>query len=258
MVEVFTSQGCINCPPSDLVMGALAARVRELDPGVVVLGFHTPFFDTEAWQDPYGTLAWRKRFRRYTRALRPEREYLPWMVLNGRREMAAKTSLEALREEIDRNRLPEVADLGLEARWVPAASGAEGRGESAPEIEVRASIRLREPVEAERLALYLAIYQERVRTSIPRGDNAGLNLADGFVVRSYGEALLLPPAPGVEHRRSTRWALGRGWEPGTLGVALVLQDPETQRTFQGLRGRIEGEVPREGPAPRDEPAPPPE
>ena len=48
LVELFTSQGCSSCPPTDYPLGELA---RSSD--VVALGFQISYWDRLGWKDPF-------------------------------------------------------------------------------------------------------------------------------------------------------------------------------------------------------------
>ena len=49
-VELFTSQGCSSCPPSDAYLGRLARR-----PDIVALSFHVDYWDYIGWKEPFDT-----------------------------------------------------------------------------------------------------------------------------------------------------------------------------------------------------------
>ncbi len=49
VVELFTSQGCSDCPPAD----ALLRHIQATDPGVLALDLHVTYWNNSAWTDPY-------------------------------------------------------------------------------------------------------------------------------------------------------------------------------------------------------------
>ena len=53
VVELFTSQGCSDCPPAD----ALLRHVKATDPGVLALDLHVTYWDNAAWTDPFSLQA---------------------------------------------------------------------------------------------------------------------------------------------------------------------------------------------------------
>src|SRR4029079_8835382 len=52
VVELYTSEGCNSCPPSDRWLSKLKA-----EPGVVALAFHVDYWDRLGWKDRFGSAA---------------------------------------------------------------------------------------------------------------------------------------------------------------------------------------------------------
>src|ERR1700724_3060777 len=63
--ELYTSQGCISCPPADLVVGELSMM-----PNVIALAFHVNYWDNIGWRDHYSIPNAVERQHRYVEALR--------------------------------------------------------------------------------------------------------------------------------------------------------------------------------------------
>src|ERR1700716_3999545 len=64
-IELFTSQGCSSCPPSDAYLGGLAKRSD-----IVALSYHVDYWDYIGWEGPFGP-------RRPTPRQRPSPRVLP-------------------------------------------------------------------------------------------------------------------------------------------------------------------------------------
>lgn len=78
VVELFTSQGCISCPPADAVFREIAAR-----PDVLALALHVDIWDYLGWKDIFGQPANTRRQRGYATAEGRKSIYTPQMVIGG-------------------------------------------------------------------------------------------------------------------------------------------------------------------------------
>jgi hypothetical protein len=78
VVELFTSQGCAQCPPADQLLSSLS------DTGnVVALAYHVDYWDYVGWPDTFGNEANSDRQRAYARSWGDSRIFTPQMVING-------------------------------------------------------------------------------------------------------------------------------------------------------------------------------
>ncbi len=80
VVELFTSQGCSDCPPAD----ALLRRVKGTDPGVLALDLHVTYWDDAAWTDPFSLQAATNLQHHYASLKGSEEVYTPEAVVDGR------------------------------------------------------------------------------------------------------------------------------------------------------------------------------
>jgi len=79
VVELFTSQGCVSCPPADEFFAELAAN-----PDVVALAYHVDYWDYLGWQDTLSRKENTERQFDYMRAFNSRSVYTPQAVINGR------------------------------------------------------------------------------------------------------------------------------------------------------------------------------
>lgn len=78
VVELYTSQGCVSCPPADALLVELAKR-RDLLP----LALHVDYWDYIGWQDTFGSEAFTERQKTYARRAGERSIYTPQMVIGG-------------------------------------------------------------------------------------------------------------------------------------------------------------------------------
>jgi len=84
VVELFTSQGCTQCPRANRLLGMFA---RE--DGVLALTFPVGIWDYLGWHDTYARPEYGDRQRAYSRTLRVRGRFTPQLVFNGASQISA-------------------------------------------------------------------------------------------------------------------------------------------------------------------------
>ncbi|MBB4954876.1 hypothetical protein H4S14_002769 [Agrobacterium vitis] len=87
VVELFTSQGCVSCPPADRAFERLANQ-----PDVVALAYHVDYWNYRGWTDTLGSADNTARQYAYARSFGRSGVYTPQAVLNGRVQMKGTDS----------------------------------------------------------------------------------------------------------------------------------------------------------------------
>lgn len=78
VVELYTAQGCVSCPPADEMMLDLAARED-----VIALALHVDYWDYMGWVDELASPAYTHRQQTYARNNGHSTIYTPQVVING-------------------------------------------------------------------------------------------------------------------------------------------------------------------------------
>jgi len=164
VVELFTSQGCNSCPPADQMLGELARRAD-----VIALSLHVNYWDYIGWPDPFASAKHTERQQAYVRRLEGRYVYTPQIVVDGR-------------EQVSGTRAEEVADAIVRARrrGKPIVPRFEPNPESRRVDVVIPAARIGEPA-----TVWLAFYDRKHATRVPRGENAGKVLENHNVVREF-------------------------------------------------------------------------
>ncbi len=98
VVELFTSQGCVSCPPADRAFEALANQ-----PDIVALAYHVDYWNYRGWVDTLGSPDNTARQYAYAKSFARSGVYTPQAVLNGQMQMKG-TDSQALFGQMDRLR----------------------------------------------------------------------------------------------------------------------------------------------------------
>lgn len=78
VVELFTSQGCSNCPKADRAIESLAAR-----DDVITIAYHVDYWNYMGWQDTLSAKENTARQYGYAKTLGIRNVFTPQIVLNG-------------------------------------------------------------------------------------------------------------------------------------------------------------------------------
>jgi hypothetical protein len=178
IVELFTSEGCSSCPPSD----ALLARLEKTQPikgvEVIALAQHVDYWNYLGWKDPFSRAEFSARQGEYARAFGRDGVYTPQMIIDGHtefpggnHEMANRTIAEAAKSPKSSVQLTllkqnqeEAEAVGMRLRVKVERLPALSNGETADVL--------------------LAVTESDLTTAVARGENSGRRLSHTGVVRS--------------------------------------------------------------------------
>jgi hypothetical protein len=166
LVELFTSEGCSDCPPADALLARLDSS--QFVPGAyaIVLSEHVTYWNHLGWRDPFSLDEMDARQQEYSARFRLNSVYTPQMVVDGAEQFVGS----------DRNSL-ERAIQGFAARQKIPVEIVEPRLQNG-----KATFSLRSSA-ANGLRWYAAIAADATRSEVSRGENAGRTLHHTAVVR---------------------------------------------------------------------------
>lgn len=208
LLELFTSQGCISCPPADDLLGELGKR-----PDVVALSLHVDYWNSLGWIDPFSAASYTERQRRYVREFKAQSPYTPMLVAGGQGHCVG-------------SQVPEVEALIEQARKTPRI----GHIQLTPKIE-QGKLQLELAVDLsaateKKLDLMVAIAEKNLETAVGRGENASRKLKNQHVVRRLEKVAAVPKTPGASSYRF-EVKLDKDWKKENLEAVAFLQNPDT-------------------------------
>ncbi|GAB3332538.1 DUF1223 domain-containing protein [Marilutibacter aestuarii] len=217
LVELYTSEGCNSCPPADAWLTRLAAR--EDAAATSLLAFHVDYWDDIGWVDRFGAAAHTRRQRARVTLDKGTTVFTPQVMIG------ADTRVD-WRDEGDARRALRTAKgksspVSLVMRVVPADDRVRVGIKAAP---VGGTV-------AGRGMLWLALYQDGLRTEVRAGENQGRTLRHDRVVRTLEGPWDVGMAP-VVGEATIRYP--EGADPATLGLVLFAESIEDGRGWQSL------------------------
>ncbi len=193
VVELFTSQGCVSCPPADEFFASLAGDRR-----VIALSLHVDYWDYIGWEDSFGDTRFTERQKRYARAIGSRTIYTPQFIISGVERI----------EGFD----PEATLTALNAH-----AGAKGPvslsvTRAGDNLVIRA---LADPPLSAPVRVELVRYQPEATVAIERGENAGRTVTYRNIVTDWET---LGDWAGIEPLEVTIPA------PGPAPAVIIVQD----------------------------------
>ena len=221
LLELYTSEGCDSCPPTDRWVSALPARGFTTE-RMLALAFHVDYWNYLGWNDPFAQARFSERQRLTSARNQARFVYTPQLVLNGR-DYRRGTVRDDVGERIAAiNQDKPRAAITLRH----AASPAHGR------LAVSASVTVGEALERSLAQTYLVLYENNLASHVATGENRGKKLQHDFVVRDLAGPFAAGSdgTPAVAHS----FKLDRSWKSADLQVAAFVQNRQSGDVLQAL------------------------
>ena len=204
LLELYTSEGCSSCPPADQWLSGL----KDTDK-VVPLAFHVDYWDYIGWQDRFAKPAFTARQKRAAALNGSTFVYTPQVILNGR-------------DYRDWRQNPSLESAGY--RYHQPADGRLGLDVVSDRLKVTAQTRDREA------DVYIAIYENGLKSKVNAGENSGRELKHDYVVREWYGPYLLQGA----HEWQRTLELKSSWKSRDGGAAAFIQNRRSGEVLQAL------------------------
>jgi hypothetical protein len=216
LVELFTSEGCSDCPQADQLLSQVNGR-KSVD-GQLIVGIseHVSYWNHLGWQDPFSSDLYTNRQKDYGSHFALDSVYTPQMVVNGREQFVGSDgrSLQAaLKTELERKQISlridsaEISDKSVIFTYTASALPAKSS-----------------------LQLVAVLADDMDQSSVLRGENSGRKLAHVAVARalvSLGSlheveqrSLTLPLPPSFVSDKATGHHLILFAQQGSTGAVV--------------------------------------
>jgi len=165
VVELFTSQGCSECPPADALLKTLSE-----DPSIVALSLPVDYWNYLGWKDTFASPRNTERQRNYARARGDGAIYTPQAVVNGRIHVNGASRMQIDDAIVDATQAGSVQQVPVkfwqERNTLNFALGGDTPGHT--------------PREA---TIWLGVVQTEGTVDIKQGENAGKTISYTNIVR---------------------------------------------------------------------------
>lgn len=210
LVELFTSEGCSDCPPADRLLKELDEKQPIADVHAIVLSEHVTYWNHDGWTDPFSLDQMTERQQDYVSRFRLNSSYTPQMVVDGSLQFVGNDA-RALQTALEKAAAQPKEDLTIaDAQWKSGSA----------EFAVRAASN----VPKTKLVAVLAANETHAR--VTAGENSGRTLEHTAVVRTIKQF-----GPESADGRTLRLAAGplthKDEATGPVRLVVFLVDEKT-------------------------------
>jgi len=208
LVELFTSEGCSDCPPADSFLRTLDSTQPVSGAQLIVLEEHVDYWDDLGWRDPFSSHALTLRQEDYVGRLRLASAYTPQMVVDGAYQFVGSNRRSASKAFEDARSSTKagirISSLKLE------------NGKLLAHVDTDAL-----PSKAD---IYLALAIEHAESQVLRGENGGQHLEHVAIVKNLEKIGKVEKGQAFSREISLNLKLD---QPGR--VVVFVQEPNQGR-----------------------------
>ena len=225
LVELFTSEGCEDCPPADKVLEQLIVA-PPAGVEVIGLGEHVDYWDQLGWRDRFSSHALTARQGLYAARFANDSIYTPQMVVDGRSEFIGSDAA-AARRAIGRAIAQPHGVIGMVAR--------DDRDPKRVALQITITD-LPKITRGDQADIVVAMTEDGLRTDVKRGENRGRTLTHAAVARymaTIGDATADGPSSA-----SADITLAPDWQRDRLKVIAFVQERKSRQVLAAASAPI--------------------
>jgi len=217
IVELFTSEGCSDCPPADTLLKKLAEEQPIDGVQIIPLEEHVDYWNSQGWTDPFSSADFSLRQNDYAGSIPKSSVYTPQMIVDGHAQFIGSRGNEAL-EQIRAAAAQPKARLIL--RLAPASKP------HTYDVELRLDPDSAAP-NVSALDFYLAVTEKGLHSIPNAGENSGAALIHAPVVRQLRKlhSVKLPLSAPVTNTIN----LKDNWNTSNITVVAFLVNPKSHQ-----------------------------
>jgi hypothetical protein len=217
LIELFTSEGCSDCPPADALLQKLDRSQPVPNTQLVVLSEHVDYWNDLGWKDPYSSHEFSIRQGDYAHRFRLDSAYTPQMVVDGDAQFVGS----------DERRAIQAVEGAAKVEKVPVVLSSVHLEGSTLVAHIETGL-LPPSTSSKSASVLLALADDNDQSNVRRGENGGRVLTHVAVVRSLTQVGTISRG-GVfsgEVKVSSANA-----NPRNLRVVAIVQEMDTGRVL---------------------------
>ena len=214
VVELFTSEGCSDCPPAD--KNIIELSKFDSSKNIYPLAFHVTYWDYIGWKDPYGKQEFTDRQEKYSSILGTG-NYTPQAIVNGKIDI------------IGSRRTALISSIEKELANIPIANIELNIIRKGSVLDVRYKLSCL----AGNNVLNIALVEKGLSNTVTRGENRSKTLSHENVVRVFRSVSLIKNIGVINLEFS-----GIEKNPGNFEIIAYAQDNKTFAISAATSGKI--------------------
>jgi hypothetical protein len=213
IAELYTSEGCDSCPPTDKWFSTLSVKKN----GVVPLAFHVDYWDYIGWKDRFGKPGFADRQRTLVSLQGSRTVYTPQVMFNGK-DARGNTS--------DARFDSSIRELAAKK---PAANISLRGQLAADSIDVAVGVNIADESLRKDAALYIALSENNLVSRVTAGENKGVSLKHDHVVRELSGPFQLSTP---EIKRTIN--VPKEWKREDMNLVAFVQNTRSGEILQAI------------------------
>jgi hypothetical protein len=220
LVELFTSEGCSDCPPADALLAYLDTHQPIPGADVMILELHVSYWNDD-WRDPFSSMSYTERQSMYAYGHSGDQMYTPQMIVDGGARFIGSDSRQAQKAILQ---AVHTAKAPIELQWAGSAAG----NQRLLHVKVD-SLPAGDP---DKPQVFLALTESHLHVNVRAGENSGKGLDHDGVVRKLSNIGKIQPHSGDPiFETQMQVKLEKDWKPENLRAIVFVQDPHSLRVL---------------------------
>jgi hypothetical protein len=216
LVELFTSEGCSDCPPADQVLAQLTGNNLVDGIDVIAMSEHVDYWNRLGWSDPFSDAQFSMRQNEYAQAFGNRDVYTPQMVVDGQLEFVGSNRVKAIQSIAHAAQVPKasitITQIGRDKEMVKLQVS----------VDPTPGLPRSDPAD-----VFLAVTENNLYSNVARGENQGRRLMHAAVVRKL--SLIGKISEGRSFSAAPVVQVDRQWKAKDLRAVAFVQARKDRR-----------------------------